>query len=357
MIFLNKKKIHYRLSPQSKFYDSMSAKWRPFIMFNQFSNIRSQYCNTDNFGLRFNDLKTLDQESTIFDQYKNSEKEEGVVIGNSLSFGEGQSSDSNTISNLLSKKTKYNFYNLSGRGFSGFQEIINFILFKNKLKKLKRILIISGLNDSYLPFVNNIFSEYLTPMFGYDNFINSMSKSSRGWKNMLLKFFLNPLIKKDIEFWEKLNLLNWKDEFFKKDFFKRKNPASTDFDTMYKIYDRDIETWSIISKGLNLKIDYILQPVGSWCKKNKTKEEEDIFLEEDNIKQLKKIFDQVNLEKYLQVKEIITKITNKYSINFIDINETLNKNDYSKKWLFSGKFHLTDLGSEVVSDNIIKKVF
>lgn len=106
MIFLNKKKIHYRLSPQSKFYDSMSTKWRPFIMFNQFSNIRSQYCNTDTFGLRFNDLKTLDQESTIFDQYKNSEKEEGVVIGNSLSFGEGQSSDSNTISNLLSKKNK-----------------------------------------------------------------------------------------------------------------------------------------------------------------------------------------------------------------------------------------------------------
>ena len=38
-------------------YDSMAAQWKPFVMFNQFSNIRSKYCNTDIHGLRFNELK------------------------------------------------------------------------------------------------------------------------------------------------------------------------------------------------------------------------------------------------------------------------------------------------------------
>ena len=56
-----------------------------------------------------------------------------LLLCNSLSFGEGQSCDEKTISSVLSK-TKYNFYNFSGRGFSGFQEIVNFLVFKNKVK-------------------------------------------------------------------------------------------------------------------------------------------------------------------------------------------------------------------------------
>ena len=54
MIFRNKNKIKYSLAPQTKFYDSMAAKWKPFVMFNQYPNIRSEFCNTDKYGLRFN---------------------------------------------------------------------------------------------------------------------------------------------------------------------------------------------------------------------------------------------------------------------------------------------------------------
>ena len=49
--------IKYKLAPQTKFYDSMGANWKSFVMFNHFPNLRSKYCNTDINGLRFNNFK------------------------------------------------------------------------------------------------------------------------------------------------------------------------------------------------------------------------------------------------------------------------------------------------------------
>ena len=53
-----KKSIKYSLAPQTEFYDSMSLSlsWKPFIMFGNFSNIRNIHCNTDSFGLRYNNF-------------------------------------------------------------------------------------------------------------------------------------------------------------------------------------------------------------------------------------------------------------------------------------------------------------
>ena len=53
-----KKSIKYSLAPQTEFYDSLSLSlsWKPFIMFGNFSNIRNIHCNTDSFGLRYNNF-------------------------------------------------------------------------------------------------------------------------------------------------------------------------------------------------------------------------------------------------------------------------------------------------------------
>ena len=59
-------------------------------MFNQFSNIRSKYCNTDIHGLRFNELKNQNKECSIFDQFSDDKKDGALIIGNSLAFGEGR---------------------------------------------------------------------------------------------------------------------------------------------------------------------------------------------------------------------------------------------------------------------------
>ena len=50
---------------------------------------------------------------------------------------------------------------------------------------------------------------------------------------------------------------------------------------MQEIFTRNINIWSSLAKGMNVDIDYILQPVGSWCKSIQTNEEKKIFFEEE----------------------------------------------------------------------------
>ena len=135
-----KKSVKYSLAPQLEFYDSLrlSFSWKPFIMFGNFSNIRNKYCNTDSFGLRYNNFDNEKNykniNNSIFDENLTSNKEEAVLIGNSVAFGWGSTSDQNTISSLLNKNTKFHFYNLGVTGFSGFQEIIQFLSLQKKIK-------------------------------------------------------------------------------------------------------------------------------------------------------------------------------------------------------------------------------
>ena len=58
---------------------------------------------------------------------------------------------------------------------------------------------------------------------------------------------------------------------------------------MQEIFTRNINIWSSLAKGMNVDIDYILQPVGSWCKSIQTNEEKKIFFEEDEIPALKSL--------------------------------------------------------------------
>ena len=109
-------------------------------MFSQYPNLRSKYCNTDKFGLRFNNIANdIKNNNSIFDQNFDKTKELAVIVGGSFAFGEGSSKDQHTISNILSNNTKFNFLNLAGR-YSGYQEIMIFLSHIQKLKEVKKIL-------------------------------------------------------------------------------------------------------------------------------------------------------------------------------------------------------------------------
>ena len=85
-------------------------------MFNQDSNLRSKICNTDIYGLRFNNSRDLKEKKSILSLSKNK-KQNGILLGNSMAFGEGATKDEKTITSQLTKMSKYNFLNFCGRGF------------------------------------------------------------------------------------------------------------------------------------------------------------------------------------------------------------------------------------------------
>lgn len=353
---INKKSIKYTLAPQTKFYDSMGADWKPFVMFNHFPNIRSKYCNTDIFGLRFNNLEEEFNKISIFEEKINPSKKKAILIGNSTAFGEGSTCDQKTISSYLTQKSDYHFFNFCGRGFSGYQEIANFFLLANRVKNLERIIIISGLNDSYLPYYVKNFENNQVPIFGYNSFSKTMKNYSRGWKNKILKIFLGKFFKEEKN-WDKVNSLNWHSELFerKKPLIDIKNKVSPE-DHLKEITDRNFMLWSMIAKGMKIKIDFILQPVGSWCNKKKTKEENELYKEENNSNELQRIYQYVDKAKYVLFKEILISNSEKYNINFSDCNEIFNKKYFDSEWLFLSRFHITDLANKYIAESIIKNI-
>ena len=184
-----------------------------------------------------------------------------------------------------------------------------------------------------------------------------MSKASRGWKNSIFKFFFSGLINRRDEIWDRVNSLNWKEELFGKDVkFNQKNNNLSRIESMKEIMSRNIDIWSTIGKGMNIQVDFVLQPVGSWCKEKKTEQEERIFFEEDQIPSLHNVYKHVEKEKYKEVKKLIKGLTDKNSIRFLDMNQVFDNTEYSDKWIFTSKFHVTDLGSKIIAENLSKEL-
>ena len=147
------KEVRHRLTPQMREYDKLANIWKPFVMFFNQPNFKSQVYNLDKFGLRFNDLSNLknldiEKNNSIFNEkiFSNC-KETAALVGSSTAFGIGASSDAFTIPSILSKKTNTHFFNVSCSAFSGFQEIILFQSFINFLKNIKKVVIVSCVVD------------------------------------------------------------------------------------------------------------------------------------------------------------------------------------------------------------------
>ena len=350
MIIKNKTK--YLLAPQMKFYDSMGADWKPFIMFNHFPNIRSRYCNTDKDGLRYNNYNDkINISNSIFEQELDQNKKNAIITGGSFAFSEGATSDSKTIASFLSKESDYNFINLAGRGFTGYQEIIIFMSHLNKIKNIKKIVILSGLNDLVLSRYVQNYDAVSGPIFGYDLFIAKM-KETAGWKNKVFKFIFGKFFDPNIN-WNEINSLNWRNELFKKK--KEINKIIDNDEKLENTLDRNLMIWSIISKGMNLSIDYVLQPTSIWQEKILSNEEEKILKESDKLPEIKKVHKSVTLDNYNYLKKMLQSLTKKYNINFIDCNEILKKKNL-KNYMYVDKVHMNDDGYQLISQELIRNL-
>ena len=151
----------------------MSYQLLPNIGFTNVTNFRSTVCNTDNLGFRFNDLKK--NHVSIFDENKDQKKPEIILTGGSTAMGMAASSDTKTVSSLLSKSSNFHFYNLAVRAYNGFQELLLAQSLVNKFNNLKKIFILSGVNDLYF-FLDPNFSKRFPGPQVYGNKLYNIKK-------------------------------------------------------------------------------------------------------------------------------------------------------------------------------------
>ena len=353
--------IRYKLAPQMRKYDSVRHVWKPFIMFFNEANIKSNVLNLDKFGLRFNDLNNLknpDIETNnsifnekIFSQYK----ETAVLVGASTAFGTGASSDTFTISSILSKKTNIHFFNLACSALSGFQETILFQSFINFLTTTKKIVILSGLNDLTLINYLSNFDPTWGPHYFSQKYVKGMIQSTLSRRRKLAKFLLDPFIEHDVN-WNSVTMSELWNLFLKK-----KNSEKMDLPTkerlMKTIVSKNFQFWSNIQIGMGAKITYVLQPFANWCKRELSVEEQELFneLKTSSDKNYQN-FHKIDEKAYINYKNFIKQNCNYFNFDFIDMNECFSNNNLDKKWLFVDRSHLTDLGNEHLAEFISSKL-
>jgi lysophospholipase L1-like esterase len=309
----SKIKKRYSIYPELFTYDSIGYLMTPNLNFINQPNFRSKMCNTDELGLRFNNY---DNQTSIFEE-NHLNKEEILFVGGSTAMGMAATNDQNTIPSILSRKLDYHFYNFGVKACNGLQEILLFLLLANKLKKLKKIIIFSGINDLYFSLDSNFSKNFPGPtVFGNQYF--DLVKHENILKKFKRIFTLNSKIRLGSD------------------------------QSLEMIISRNMNIWSKLSRGYDFEIIYILQPFLTWCK-NQSDLEKKAKAMDYGSNEMMKFMDQ----SHKNLSEILIKNCKLNYIKFYDINN----NDFrNKEDMFVDRAHLTNKGFEVVSE-IIKKQF
>ncbi len=349
MIGFTNSNIRLKLTPQMDYYDKLGMVWNPFLMFFHTPNFISKVVNTDEYGLRCNHLLS----KTIYPLNDNSlNNENSVIIGGSTAFGVGASSDDMTISSKLSNLTNTNYINMGGRAYSSSQELILFSKLASQLKKIKHVIIFSGLNDLHLSSFGLNCKD-----FGYfyymRKFKNAMDLAALSKKQLLARFFLYPFYKDSITY----NKID-KSKFLKllfgiKTIIKdNKNKPLVNIQYAISQLEKNLFIWKQLSKAYPFKLTYFLQPSSNWLEKELSLEENSLFQYLDSVSTSQNLISLFDKNIYNEYTISLGKLCNKLNIDYFDSNKILKGNLTKKDWIFTDRAHLTDLGNEKVSDMI-----
>jgi hypothetical protein len=285
-------------------YEKMEYQLLPNLGFTNIVNFRSNVCNTDNIGLRFNEKK--ENFSSVFDENKINKKEEVLITGGSTAMGMAASSDQKTLSSILSKSSRFHVYNFGVRAYNGFQELILTQSLINKFNKLKKIFIMSGINDLYFFLDSNFTKRFPGPQaYGHE---------------------LYSVKKEHLTFYQRLKF-NFKDN--------KKLQISETMD-LKNIIQRNLKLWSIFSKSQNIELVYFLQPFLTWGE-DKTENQNKNKMDYGKTSIMNKMDG-----SYKFLKELLEEACLQNNIEFVDLNNLeLNKED-----IFLDRVHLNDTGFE-----------
>lgn len=345
-----KRSLMYKYAPQMKTYDRYAHDWKPYIMYSNTPNLKTEILNTDNLGLRFNgNIKEEFKAGNIFEQ-ENNKKEYGAILGASTAFGLGASNDEMTISSLISKDRDIFFYNLGVSAFSGFQEVVLHQSLINYFDKIKYVVIFSGLNDWFLINYIDKFDQELGPYFYNNHFLSGMDNIVLNKKRKIAKFLFSPFLDNKVD-WKSVTVKKIIQTFSDKNDLKKSTYDNSEkVKLLKKFLLRNLTYWSNIQKVYKIKLFYVLQPIPSWSKKNLSIEEKEIFkeLDSNNSKayNIERSLDSSSHEKYVGY---LSELCNKVGINFIDSNKYLKENTKDNDWCFIDRSHLTDLGNKYIS--------
>ena len=320
-------KLRYKIAPQMKVYDRLGQTWLPYLMYFHSPCFTSDAVNTDSRGFR----NVYKGDVKLSDFYTNDASSVCLLVGSSSTFGVGASSDRQTIPSLLNNMTRSLWLNFGGRAFSSTQELLLFQFFYTHLKNIKKIVILSGLNNLILYFLSHKYTKEIGSVYFFNQFDRVMNRTSGSLKRRMIDMLLKP---------------------FRKEILV---PASQRFvckNDLLVVYRRDIVLWKLLTDALQIELHFVLQPFAKWIDKKLSPEEEELFKELDEIPNntLSTVKRFINRDLHEWFVEHLKKICGSYGVSFFDMNRDISQRGMDGKWLFIDRSHFTDEGNRVVAE-------
>lgn len=326
-----------------KEYDKIGQVWIPYLMYFHTANYSSDVLNTDSRGFRIS--YKSNQKISDFSGIKNYPS--CLLVGGSFVFGVGATNDKNTIASRLNSITNYTWFNFGGRAFSSTQELLLFLFYYQQIGHIKKIIMLSGLNNLILYYLSQRYSKELGSFFfqgQYNKKMNSifMSKKQRLMEAIL---HLDKKLRQDFSVCE-IEEIN------------SGNISKGSKEDLLCVLKRDILIFKVLSDYLGAKLYYVLQPVASWVDKKLSNEENALFAELDARpeNQWKILKTKIDFNQYGWFLAKIKDICNLNNISFFDLNEAMSKKKLDNKWIFVDRAHCTDEGYELVTKILEEQV-
>ena len=358
-IFKKRKNTREIFTPQMSTYDNLGIVWHPYIMFFQEANYKSKIVNTDKFGFRFS--KYNNKKFSPYSNFNKTDTDVSFLVGSSAVFGVGASNDSNTISSLLTNINGEKYLNFGCRAHVSSQELILFNQISPKFKKIKNVIIFSGLNDLYLSFLRN-YSGELGPFFFGKQYSNCMNQELTSNKRKVMKFLLSPFFSDSIDY-KNIPINDLIKKIIKFNLQETTiYPKNNTIDVKFTIAQlrRNLFIWKKLSKSFPFNLIFILQPTLDWMAKKPCPEEKEIFEFLNSNDEQTDIREVLSKNIYKKYTFELKKLCKEFEIDFFDSNLDLAKSIKDEDWIFVDRCHMTDLGYDIVSkyiSDITKKTY
>lgn len=330
-----------RLVPHLADYDRLGTPiaWRPYLMFFHHRNFTSPSVNTDRHGFRPT-WDAREQRVTLDDA---AGRDVNLLVGNSVSFGVGATSDQAALSSRLSAHSRELWLNFSGRAFGSRQELTLFETHRYKLGNVRRVVLFSGLNDLYLYYSPKTFDE----TFGIFFFSELFHKSLQSPPQAGLKTALATLVR------EIRARLRRKAADPAEDFSAVVSERLDGRQQIIEHIGRVLEIWSLLARGLGFELSYMVQPILPWTGKIHSAEEKELLAEGNAIGgRWNQILEMVlDGGHHRWFTDAMAHLCRRLDIHFYDLNADFPKTD---DWLFLDRVHLTDAGQDVAARAVLR---
>ena len=335
----------YRLAPQMRDYDAMGHVWHPYVMNFHRPGHDTPVLHTDERGFRVSvkDGRTVSN-------FDGAGGPRALLVGGSVAFGVGASSDAQTIQSILNETSDLTWLNFAGLAISSTQELMLFLFHQRDLGDLKRVVFFSGLNELVMALLGLSAAEGYGPIFNLATYEKRMNGKRLSPQRKLVKAVLEPV---------KGPRTDWADAPLRDLVFTAATTAEHDRrdvtgESALEHYRKNLSVWKRLCAPCGVELSFVLQPVATWIEKRWAAEEEELFAELDGrpSNTWRILRERFTPEQQQWYAGELRRMCAEEGIAFHDSNEEYGRGRHDGEWLFVDRSHMTDRGNRVAAEYI-----